>query len=654
MRRATGRTLRVPTLAERLRWHGEASSSAPTCRPAPPISRTRRARLSSIIRRAAMDRAEPIDDPASAALEKRHRRRPGDDRAVLRRHRRGARAGARGDVAFRTRLYRPPFAARLAAAPRGDRRRRSLRAPGVRDGAAARPGAARTSSSSPAPTTGWRRSRRRSTSPARWSRPGSRRRPIRAMSSSRRRALRRRSIFSQRARGSGAATTADFLGRENWAGRVVAGAELARDRAADRYGAAGRGGDGDRRPGQPARRRAATARSSATPTTAKARSASASTAGSAARAEPVPDRPGRRVRRAHRDTADLADRHRADRPAPSAYGPRRHGRAARCRRADAGRAGQPARGRPRSGFIEVFPIFLRLGLTSFGGPLAHLGYFRSEFVERRRWLDERAFADIVALCQFLPGPASSQTGISIGLLRGGLPGGLAAWLGFTMPSAVAMIAFGYGVSRLGDIAGRGVAARAEDRRGRGRRQRGLGHGAQPVPRPRAGNDGGRRGDPGAGLAALGGADRGDRRRRSDRLVVSRRRRCRGARTRRWRCACRSGRWLRGWRVRRAAGRPAAAVEGGAKPRARRVRRVLSLRRAGVRRRACRAAAVAGGGGAAGLGVERRLPRRVRRGPGGAGAALHLQRLSRHGDETSRPTVGSAGCCASSRSSCRRF
>ena len=92
-------------------------------------------------------------------------------------------------------------------------------------------------------------------------------------------------------------------------------------------------------------------------------------------------------------------------------------------------------------------------MIAFGGPLAHLGYFRTELVERRRWLDERAFADIVALCQFLPGPASSQTGLSIGLLRAGLPGGLAAWLGFTMPSTLAMIAFGYGVSRLGDIEG---------------------------------------------------------------------------------------------------------------------------------------------------------------------------------------------------------
>ena len=107
--------------------------------------------------------------------------------------------------------------------------------------------------------------------------------------------------------------------------------------------------------------------------------------------------------------------------------------------------------RPRSGFVEVFRIFLRLGLTSFGGPVAHLGYFRSEFVARRHWLDEAAFADIVALCQFLPGPASSQTGLSIGIMRAGLPGGFAAWLGFTMPSALAMIAFGYGVGWAGDL-----------------------------------------------------------------------------------------------------------------------------------------------------------------------------------------------------------
>lgn len=91
---------------------------------------------------------------------------------------------------------------------------------------------------------------------------------------------------------------------------------------------------------------------------------------------------------------------------------------------------------------EVLSVALKLGLTSFGGPIAHLGYFRREYVERRRWLDERSFADLVALCQLLPGPASSQLGIAIGTRRAGLAGGIAAWLGFTAPSAIAMIAFG--------------------------------------------------------------------------------------------------------------------------------------------------------------------------------------------------------------------
>ena len=91
--------------------------------------------------------------------------------------------------------------------------------------------------------------------------------------------------------------------------------------------------------------------------------------------------------------------------------------------------------------LEVFWAFLKLGLTSFGGPIAHLGYFRAEFVERRRWLDEATYVDMVALCQFLPGPASSQTGMMIGLSRAGYGGGLAAWLGFTTPSAIAMVLF---------------------------------------------------------------------------------------------------------------------------------------------------------------------------------------------------------------------
>ena len=105
----------------------------------------------------------------------------------------------------------------------------------------------------------------------------------------------------------------------------------------------------------------------------------------------------------------------------------------------------------RRSFFEVLWAFLRLGVTSFGGPIAHLGYFRAEFVERRKWLDEAAYTDIIALCQFLPGPASSQVGIILGMSRAGLPGGFAAWLGFTMPSALALVAFAYGVDSLGDI-----------------------------------------------------------------------------------------------------------------------------------------------------------------------------------------------------------
>ncbi len=105
----------------------------------------------------------------------------------------------------------------------------------------------------------------------------------------------------------------------------------------------------------------------------------------------------------------------------------------------------------RGRLAEIFLVFLRLGCTSFGGPVAHLGYFRSELVVKRRWLTEATFADFVALCQFMPGPASSQVGMSIGLLRGGPPGMLAAWLGFTLPSAVAMTLLAYGVGAMGDL-----------------------------------------------------------------------------------------------------------------------------------------------------------------------------------------------------------
>ncbi|MCI0755121.1 chromate efflux transporter [Teichococcus vastitatis] len=113
--------------------------------------------------------------------------------------------------------------------------------------------------------------------------------------------------------------------------------------------------------------------------------------------------------------------------------------------AQSGKAGEtPA----RRSFLEVLLIFLRLGLTSFGGPVAHIGYFREEFVMRRHWLDEKGYADLVALGQFLPGPASSQVGFALGVLRGGLPGGAAAWLGFTLPSALVMLLAAYGVDAL--------------------------------------------------------------------------------------------------------------------------------------------------------------------------------------------------------------
>ncbi len=106
--------------------------------------------------------------------------------------------------------------------------------------------------------------------------------------------------------------------------------------------------------------------------------------------------------------------------------------------------------------FSVFLIFLSLGFTSFGGPVAHLGYFRHEFVKKRRWFDERTYADIVALCQFLPGPASSQVGIGIGLSKAGLLGAIAAWLGFTLPSAFMLIAFGYGVLTFQEVLSSGV------------------------------------------------------------------------------------------------------------------------------------------------------------------------------------------------------
>jgi chromate transporter len=104
---------------------------------------------------------------------------------------------------------------------------------------------------------------------------------------------------------------------------------------------------------------------------------------------------------------------------------------------------------------EVLAAFLRLGLTSFGGPIAHLGYFHEAFVVRRRWLDDKTYADLVALSQFLPGPASTKVAIAIGLSRAGYPGAFAAWCGFALPSAIALVLFAYGVANAGDALGSG-------------------------------------------------------------------------------------------------------------------------------------------------------------------------------------------------------
>lgn len=112
--------------------------------------------------------------------------------------------------------------------------------------------------------------------------------------------------------------------------------------------------------------------------------------------------------------------------------------------------------RPAGRVREVFNAFLLLGLTSFGGPIAHLGYFRTEFVERRRWLSEQAYADLVALCQFLPGPASSQVGFTLGLMRAGPWGAAAAWLAFTLPSAIVLIVFAMGASAIDGPVSQGI------------------------------------------------------------------------------------------------------------------------------------------------------------------------------------------------------
>lgn len=122
----------------------------------------------------------------------------------------------------------------------------------------------------------------------------------------------------------------------------------------------------------------------------------------------------------------------------------------------------PAKGRGEA-LIEVLLVSTKLGLTSFGGPIAHLGYFHNEYIRKRRWMDEKSYADLVALCQFLPGPASSQVGIGIGVMRAGLLGGIVAWLGFTLPSVAALLLFalllqGFDIGNAGWIHGLKIVA----------------------------------------------------------------------------------------------------------------------------------------------------------------------------------------------------
>ncbi|MEH7883447.1 chromate efflux transporter [Bacillus sp. JJ1609] len=124
---------------------------------------------------------------------------------------------------------------------------------------------------------------------------------------------------------------------------------------------------------------------------------------------------------------------------------------------------QTSEKRSESTLLEILLVSTRLGLTSFGGPVAHLGYFHEEYVRRRKWMDEKSYADLVALCQFLPGPASSQVGIGVGLMRGGLLGGLLAFLGFTLPSVLALIVFalivqGFDIADAGWIHGLKIVA----------------------------------------------------------------------------------------------------------------------------------------------------------------------------------------------------
>ena len=295
--------------------------------------------------------------------------------------------------------------------------------------------------------------------------------------------------------------------------------------------------------------------------------------------------------------------------------------------ATGGAAGPRSVGKPSGSPLEVLLVYLKLGVSSFGGPIAHIGYFREEFVVRRRWLDEQAFVDLVALCQFLPGPASSQVGFSIGLDARRLCRRLAAWTGFTLPSAIVLVLFAYGAGALTGPLGTGllhglklvaVAIVAQAVSGMAR--------TLCPDRQRASI---------AVVAALiilfsGSSHRPDRQHPAWRpcrpVALSRRAVVGSTVTLPCRSRARAGLAALTAFFVLLVGLPILqSLHTLAGPRG--FRRLLSFGRAGVRRRPCRAAAVARSVRAAGLGERRCVPRRLWRGAGSAGTALHLRRLS---------------------------
>ena len=312
--------------------------------------------------------------------------------------------------------------------------------------------------------------------------------------------------------------------------------------------------------------------------------------------------------------------------------------------------GGVAQATERGTFLEVLGVFLKLGLTSFGGPIAHLGYFRAEFVERRRWLTESNFVDLVALAQFLPGPASSQTGFAIGLMRAGYAGGLAAWLGFTLPSAFLLLLFAFGAGSLADTSwGVGllhglklvaVAIVAQAVLGMAKslcpdRERASIAVAGMIAFLLVG------GSLGQVSAILLGGIAG--------MIV-----CRGGTAHDG--AARAADFSRGWdgMSRGLLCASGLGVHSGRAHAAWPFRRVLSIGRSGLWRRACRSAAFQGCGRRSRLDFGQFVPRRLWRSSGGTGTALYVRGIPRRGGERAARRRCAARRSPWSRSFCRGF